>query len=148
MANNYTLFSTALGKCTNEECEWLKAEYARTHDETLVDPSSGDEVDNPDYDQEAGTFDFDMDAGDVSIYSEECGDCEAAANLIQAFLKKFRPKQYTTLEAAFTCSKARPGEFGGSVCVITAKKQHWMNTSTWADLQAKKLKLNSKQRIF
>ena len=136
MANNYTLFSVSLGKCTNEECEWLRAEYARTHDE-----------ESPDYDQEAGCFDIDIYAGDVTVYSEECGDCEAAANHIQAFLKKFRPQQWVTLETAFTCSKARPGEFGGSVVLITAKKQVWMNTGTWADEQAKKMKLNLKQKV-
>ena len=147
MANNYTLFSVALGKCTNQECEWLKAEYARTHDEEVVDEGGGP-ADNPDYNSEAGTFDIDISAGDVSIYSEECGDCEAAADLIQAFLRKFRPKQWIVLETAFTCSTPRCGEFAGAVVLITAKKTYWMNTSTWADQKAKVLKLKARQRIF
>ena len=130
MANNYTLFSVSLGKCSNEECEWLKTEYAYKHEETLVD-----------------SFHINIDAGDVTIYSDECGDCEAAANLIQAFLKKFRPKQWVILETAFTCSKARPGEFGGAVVLVTAKKQHWMNTSQWATSQAKQLRLSTKERL-
>ena len=149
MANNYTLFSVSLGKCTNEEREWLRAEYARKHEEMIPDPGCpGELVENAEYDQDAGTCDIYMDNEGVIIYSEECGDGEVAAALIQGWLKEFHPKQWLVLEIVNTCSKARPGEFGGAVCLITAKKQYWMNTSTWADQKGKQLKLNRKQRIF
>ena len=150
MANNYTLFSVSLGQLTDAEREWLRAEYAKTHDDVIIDPNSayGEEIDNPDYDQEAGTFDMELNPDEVIIYSEECGNGDAAADLIQAWLKKFHPKKWLVLEIVNSCSRARPGEFGGAVCLVTAKKQRWMNTGTWADQQAKRLKLNRKQRVF
>lgn len=110
MANNYTLFSIEVG-LTRKEYDWLKKKL--------------DEADDYDF-----SYEFDDDKS-VTFYSEESGNPDQVADLLQEFLKEYRPEGYFAFEVAHTCDVPRPGEFGGAACFITAKRQKWMPTSTW-----------------
>jgi len=62
------------------------------------------------------------------IYTEESGNPDTAAMLIQAFFRKFHPKGIWKLEWAETCSKPRLNEFGGGAVVVTANDMYWMTS--------------------
>ena len=136
MANNDTLFSTSLGRgLTEEECQWLKDEYQRMDDQDATDEEGVA------LNEFGAGFDYD----DGVVYSMECGDGERAVEFIQRFLAKWRPTQYIVFEMAMTCSKARCGEFGGSVCLVTATEQYWNGTSSWGRDKARELGLKDDQ---
>ena len=96
MANNYTQFSFLIGDITPEEKVWC---------ETQVDENI--EVDD---DDDRWGFSIEIDGTDLVIFAEENGNVEHTATFVQAFLKKFRPKEVVCFSWAETCSKMRPGE--------------------------------------
>lgn len=74
------------------------------------------------------------------IHADESGIPEAAANLVQAFLKEFRPEDYWCLEFSQTCSRPRIGAFGGGAVFVTATDQAWLSTGAWVEVQARDYK--------
>ncbi len=71
------------------------------------------------------------DTVEVVVYSEESSPREAWVALSQLMLRQFGEPAVFSLESAYTCSKPRPGEFGGAACVWDAWREEWMNTFTW-----------------
>lgn len=72
------------------------------------------------------------------IYAEEAGQPEHVAAVLEAFLQKFRPTGVITFSWAYTCSKLRPGEFGGGAALVTADGTKMLDAQSWAeDLAAK-----------
>jgi len=69
----------------------------------------------------------------VWIYADEYAEPEYAAMLVQAFLKRFRPNDCWTMTYACTCSKPRPGAFGGGVVFVTADTIDGRNTAELAE---------------
>ena len=70
-----------------------------------------------------------LDGSSALFDCDESGDPEAVAVLIHAFFKKFRPDGYFEIGWATTCSKSRPGEFGGGTYVVTAQEmRHYGHT--------------------
>jgi len=69
--------------------------------------------------------------GEVYFDIEEGFDNDALIALLQGFLKKFRPDGVIGFEIAYTCSKMRPDEFGGSAIVITADEVQSFGTAAW-----------------
>lgn len=70
-----------------------------------------------------------LDGSSALFDCDESGDPEAVATLIHAFFKKFRPDGYFKIGWATTCSKSRPGEFGGGTYVVTAQEvRHYGHT--------------------
>jgi len=106
MANNYEQFSFAIDDVTEEEAEWLLG-YV------VPDSDYSDEDEGP-----AGvTFAYDIDT--VYVYNEGGeGDTEALISMLSSFLFKFRPQDMIGFEIAYTCSKPRTGEFGGTAVAI------------------------------
>lgn len=49
---------------------------------------------------------------------------------------------YVYLETAHTCSKMRPGGFGGSAELITASQVHVIDTGQWLDEMISRMRLN------
>lgn len=70
-------------------------------------------------------------AGQLYIASDESIDMEATAAVLQATMARFDLPGALAIEWAETCSKKRPGEFGGGAVVITKDAEHWMSTSQW-----------------
>jgi hypothetical protein len=137
MANNYMLFSVEVPDLTKEEMTWFKKELLRPSDDEwdkwpenkqkawLKSHGDVNEVDlYPD-------FEWEIDQNSLILFSEECGNLDQVCSLLQAYLREFDPKGHIGVEWAVTCSKMRPGEFGGGAVFITAKKQEVMSSSHW-----------------
>lgn len=73
----------------------------------------------------------------VFFYSDSYGNPDLVAELIRAFLAKFRPKECLAFEYAFTCDKPRPGNFGGGAFLVTAENITQFSTADWVTQQVK-----------
>jgi hypothetical protein len=84
-------------------------------------------------------FDYEFDDDDTDwghhlwIYVEESGDPARPAQLVQKFLRRFRPDQCWGLTFAQTCSKLRVGDFGGGAVFVTADKIKWNNAFNFVE---------------
>jgi hypothetical protein len=143
MANNYTLFSIEI--VTNKkEADWFK--------EALQKPDDAEFDKWPEHKQQAwmkqrGVENFNDDnypdfgyellqdekgrTTSIVFFSEENGNLDQVIGLLQDFLKKFHLDKSIRFEWAFTCSRPRPGEFGGGAAFITSKSIKYMNTGDW-----------------
>jgi hypothetical protein len=114
MANNYTQFSFVLKGVTAEEATWLQHEHASVEE---YPDGCGPE------------FELAVDGPEAFFYAEENGNVEQAAALVSQFFEKFRPAETLVFEWADWCSKPRPGEFGGGVCLVSATGLVFESTS-------------------
>lgn len=122
MAENYLHYSVALDGLTADEKQWIKNLKAAPSGQGL-DQFVDNEFPYPD------TVLVDNDT--LYLHDNGYGDVEAAINLIQAFLTKFRPNQAVGVTYAVTCSKPRPDEFHGGAVFITATNVDWMSAGSW-----------------
>lgn len=106
MANLYTQFSFKLNVTDPEQQAFFSKEnverFAAQAEDTFPSCSVDVEV------EKDGVYLFSMD-----------GDADFAADLVQAFLVKFKLDYHVIFGVAFTCSKPRPGEFGGVAYLVT-----------------------------
>ena len=71
-------------------------------------------------------------AGDrLRLFAEEQGEVEPVADMLQAFLQRFRPTQEVALTWACTCSRPRPDTFSGGGVVIGGDRQEWFDATRW-----------------
>jgi hypothetical protein len=127
-----TLFSFQITELTADERDWLApltgADGAGPTDELAA------LLTNPDQIGFYATFADDGRA--LSVESGEHGTPEDAANILQAFLSRFRPDGTFGFEWAKTCSQPLPDAFGGGAVFITARGQRWTSSGNWlADQQ-------------
>lgn len=135
MADNYVQFSDGL-KVDELDLAWIKAKIE--YFENPPDDDSGAawdefiaeceayEVDGA---EEAGRgfkssgleFEVDFTHSEVIFYSEEYGNWYHAARLVQELFRERHPDACWSISWAETCSKARPGEFGGGAAFVTAE---------------------------
>lgn len=127
MANNYTLFSIALD-ITPEQAAWLTQVFTALREETTDFPEgfTAEVLDNPD-----APCVLQIDGSTAYLYADDSGDFDGLAQLLHAFLAHFNLDQGIGLEAAFACSKPRPGEFGGAAAWITKDNVEFMGTGPW-----------------
>jgi hypothetical protein len=127
MANNYTLFSVAIENVTPAEIEWLMRAYGKLQGESYA------------ADEDIG-FELAFLAPTTAVvFAEESGDPDSAVKFIQRFMRAHRPQAFMSLEWAETCSKPRPGEFGGGACVFSASEHWYMSTRTWCQDKLREL---------
>lgn len=119
MADYGLYFSTMIEGLTGPEKAWLRAEYTR-----LMDGEEG-----------VG-FDLKTDPEGAWIYAEGGGNPDQVADVVQAFLQRFRPSESWGMEWSLSCSKPRLDAFGGGAVFVTATSKEWCNTHDW--LQEKK----------
>ena len=158
MADYYTEFSAELSNLTLEEEQWLReqltcifviggVEYTEEElDEKQLDKSNVEWFgcrawrNNPELDPDDSdgigfeyAFDFSVEPANrwLWVYSEDYGNLTRLAVLIQAFLRKFRPRQSWGLCWADTCSKLRLDAFGGGAVFITPEYIDWFHTNRW-----------------
>ena len=163
MADNYTEFSEVIPKLNEKEEGWLKDQLEIVYvfgekeytDDTLPKDRSSDDADwvgcrvfrdVEDYECDAGAdagfqYEFcDSDDEDYGrhlwMYAQDWGYVDNAVQLVQKFLKTFRPDDCWSLAWATTCSKPKLGEFGGGAVFVTAKQVEHQDTwefgsSTW-----------------
>lgn len=137
MANNYTEFSEVVSDLTDEERQWFEEWF----EEWLA---ANDDSDEPV--EFVASFE---DAGKTLwIRSEESGDIDGIAGMVQEFLAKFRPDQSWSLSWAATCSGPRVGEFGGGAIFVTAQRIEFVNSWGWAEQKANGTDLESIARTL
>ncbi len=149
MANNYSLFSQELHFQNEEELDWFVKLYEELrhiseHGGATEEPGG---LDRSFYDSDEewerakavdaiGVLLFtDWGEGEplpdfgvepfrksnyVVLFSEESGNLDHAASFVQYYFKEKRPDGRWYAEVAFTCSRARPGQFGGAGVAVTA----------------------------
>ena len=105
MANSYTFYAFEITNLTVQECNWI----SKYKDETY--------------------FQLDTNPLSVIFYSDDNEDLEILANIIQEFIRTFRPDEIIGWEYACTCSKPRLGEFGGGCVVVSKDRIRWTNTA-------------------
>ena len=142
MADNFVQYCEELGGLTLEQHAWLVGLVA------LLDPAERDEgreeeavyapylavIDEATEDGDRigfGSGAEKQEDGTVTWTFEDdgCGDIDVVLYLVQSLFKHFNLDRTWTLTWAGTCSKARPGQFGGGVAVVT--KEQVMAETTW-----------------
>lgn len=120
MTDYYTQFSAKISSITEEERSWIQALEGDEPDFSEIVSLVGERntADLTDY----GCLGFVSDSRgpDWRFYADESGDIENVAVVVQAFFKKFRPRDSLLLEWANICSKMEPGAFNGGVVLVTA----------------------------
>lgn len=73
------------------------------------------------------------------LYYEDGSLTPGTSSVLQEILRGLDPVEYPHLawEGAYTCSKLRPGEFGGWACFITRDEIQWHSTFEWLEKKAK-----------
>lgn len=128
MANTYLEFSEIIEDLTPEEMDWWE--------------NDADNIGNEDDNTVCYDYGLERDRKIVWFHSDECGNIEAVAMVVQAFLVKFRPDDYFSLTWACWCSKPRLGEFGGGTIFITAKNDEFHNAHCWLQERIEKWEKN------
>ena len=80
---------------------------------------------------------YDDKEGTVWVGSEDSGDVDYTADLVQAFLRRFDLDRVISFQWANTCSKPRLDAFGGGAVVISRRNADWLNTGTFVETAAK-----------
>ena len=80
-------------------------------------------------------FSYEIEEDDIWFYDNEYLDIEAVAQIVQLFFEETGSDDCFTIEAAYTCSKPRPGEFGGAAVFVTADSIEYMTTSDWCRMK-------------
>jgi hypothetical protein len=78
-------------------------------------------------------FDYSTEHDRFWVYTEESAYIEHVAIVVQAFIKKFRPKFVFKLTWCESCDKPRIGEFGGGWLVVSKDEVIYGNTHQQAD---------------
>ena len=99
---------------------------------------------------------FDADDGPWAehlwLHAEEYGEVDRVADLVQKFLKQFRPQECWSLGYAVSCSKPRVGEFGGGAVFVTARGVSWDSTDCFLEKKRaafeKRMKPGRKAKAF
>ena len=134
MSNNYVLFSESL-KVDAADLAWIKAKLRYFENppdddalvawEAYIAECNAYELDAEDAGRGSTVrgLEFDVDFGDdeVIFYAEECGNWFHVAKLVQGLFREFHHNASWFIAWAETCSKARPGQFGGGAAFVTAE---------------------------
>ena len=76
-------------------------------------------------------FSFSVESNGILIFHDESIDTCKAALFCHVILKHFDSNEAVLLNAAHTCSSARPDGFGGEAAFITKNNIRWMSTDYW-----------------
>lgn len=139
MANNYLEFSEIIENLTQAEIEWWENEVKRISDAIEEDAEGAYESDSI-----CPNFYLEKNSQSVWFHGEECGNPDRVANIVQRFLKQFRPKECFSLTWSCTCSKPRIGEFGGGAVFVTANEIQFYSTDEWVENTKTAWEINKK----
>ena len=73
----------------------------------------------------------------VWVRSEDSGNVDYTADLVQAFLRRFDLDRVISFQWANTCDRLRLDAFGGGALVISRRNADWLNTGTFVETAAK-----------
>ena len=148
MADNYLQFSEQIEIRTPAERQWLLDQT--DIDELRAEESRIEKIQDKELSQQAidqspmallgpfiecqgMPFSCAFESAGFWLYSEDSGDVEAAARLVQAFFQKFRPDGRFTLTWSESSSRPRLGEFGGGACLVTALTIETFSAHEWIE---------------
>lgn len=132
MANNYTYTSMSFS-IPKRARRWLEARLKENQERF---ESDNDFFWGFNHEFEA----YGKDALLVYLFDEDgCPNLDALVEMLQLYLINFEPQRYLSFMWADTCSKPRPGEFGGGAVMITAKKVKYFNTYDWIHNETERL---------
>lgn len=124
MADNYTQFSFEFATTKEHQAwidEWVERRLAQDRDE------------------ETGYWgcDFTIEHAATStlIYAEENGNIDQVVELLHAYMIGCSITEPIFFEWAATCSKMRPGEFGGGAVIVTPTETRYLDTRQWCEEQ-------------
>ena len=134
MADHYTQFSFTFPVDEAEQA-WLQAKIDRITALIFGEVKPETEWEENLVEEWSFGLAVNFEEGAAYFMSEDSGNVELVIDVVQQFLSHFRPTAAIGFAWANTCSKPRPGEFGGGACVITATETKFINTSLWLDEQ-------------
>lgn len=148
MADNYLQYSVEVTGLTDEEIAWFqqaltwdlseeqeKAEAQGADPDTVTPPGWWD-----DYGGSCGTsYELDKKGREILLYAEESGNVGGAAELLFTFVTTYRPDAIYVIEWAETCSRMRPGQFGGGACVVSREGILMHGAGEWASRMRRKI---------
>lgn len=146
MADNYLQYAVEVTDLTDEEIAWLRQaltwDLSEEQEKAKAQGADPDTVTPPGWWEEYAecvglSYELDQVRREVLLYAVENGNAGCAAELLFAFVTEFRPAAIYTIEWAETCSRMRPGEFGGGACVISREGIRWQRTGVWASRERK-----------
>lgn len=140
MANNYAQFSESINELSEEEADWMNKALRAKPEElcNILGLDFTSTVDIEDWPCFAWQLDY---AHPTDLWLHDDAGEFATYHLIlfvQAFLRKFRPKDVFTMTVATTCSAPRLREFGGWWLAISMTNLKGGNTRD-AVIEAAKL---------
>jgi len=126
MANNYQQSSFQIdlrneeeGKFLIEKMVWYEAIVSGEHELLLEDDEEHEFTDiEKQLCEEGWGWNYEKEGNQLVIFCEEGGQIDVMAGLLQDFLQKFRPNECIVFTWSYTCSKMRPGEFGGGGALV------------------------------
>lgn len=125
MANNYVSFCEELPIHNQDERDWWQHVLSfdpDDHDDPTTQFELVSGVKRVKFDYGGLEVQADLEDDKVILYSDDYGDVDLTAMLVQAFLRRFDPTKNFILRYAAYCSKTRVGEFGGGALVVTAQR--------------------------
>ena len=78
--------------------------------------------------------------GKLYIASEENGNISYVVFILNEVMKHYKIKEPIVIEYAYTCSKPRPGEFGGGVAVVGPGTWKFNSTAAMGEKMAKAMR--------
>lgn len=133
MANNYTQFSFTIALEKPEHVQWWRTVRELTYDDDYTEQAwsaLGIEAnETPEY--APCSIDVEADGSEVWLWTDESGSDDDTARLVHQFLRQFDIANPVSFEVAFSCSKPRPGEFGGAAYWITEEHYEGYGTCLW-----------------
>ena len=137
MANMYIHFSEEIPDLSPQEIEWWqsKIEYSLSQAGTEDENGLVQELAAAVFPKDGNLWISDQGTGE--------GDIEAVINCVAEWINTFRPDYVFSLEWANTCSKPRPGEFGGGAVIVTRNNTEWFTTGQWISRKVQQHKENN-----
>jgi hypothetical protein len=132
-SDNLLRFSQVIKNLSDEEWSWFER--------YMVNRCKGLDVDGEprEVDEEATFPDFEfhlMDSQEWGKYAwfvaREGGNVGQVAEVVQDFLRTFRPSECFTLTWAEYCTISRPGEFDGGAIFVSASRIDTFHAGEWA----------------
>lgn len=146
MSDNFVQFCEGIDMASDEERAWAINHLEileRVEDDETID----DYEDHPEYaeynrilslysiedtgDKSSFEFEWNIEDGVFYVSVDDAGSVDKAAIFMQQYLMKFNHDGCLTMTWAETCSRSRPGEFGGGGMFITAKEIEWVSAHEW-----------------
>lgn len=128
LADNYVQFSQLLCDLKPVERAWLERMLSVPSQATLA--AAGIHHD-PQEEDPWPPCQWELQGDALWIYSQQSGDPHQVAQLICAFLKRYRKRACWQLSWSETCSRPRVGEFGGGGVFVTAQGSTFFHAHAW-----------------